>query len=811
MLSSSSFRFLALTALLAVGLLCVTVALSPSVYAEDGVPAASSTDPVLELSAASSSDPVQEVAVATSTDGTGGQVGGTIVTGDATASTTIDNELNSNVTNNVDEPGETNSSTITASTTNDAELTSQSTTTASTGENQASGGESLASIDTGNAVSTANVINQVNTNIFNSEGLILFLNLLFGGGFDLREHDLSFFFGAPSNGECTLLTCLNSSEFNVINTNTATVTNAVSVNAATGQNIATSTGDGGAEIATGDAYAAANVLNLVNTNLINARYLLLALNNFGDMNGHIIFPAADFFTSLLSHGGVLPDLNSSTYDVQANNSVGFTGTTTATAETGMNIASSTLDTSTTTATTTASGSGEITTGDAFAAANTFTQANSTQIGGTSIFFLFRVFGNWTGEVLGLPQGLVATTTPLGLLLVSDVGADTNRLIGEYNSSAFLATSTNTAVVENNVDVTATTGENTALTEHGTSTVETGDAYAVANVLNLINTNVVGGNWLFAIFNIFGDWNGHVSFGDIPGPNALEEIDEVVVVVPTGGGGGGGPVGLFNAFPTNSAPPQVSIEKTTGVQTTSAPASIDYKVVVFNEKNAGSVSNAVLTDTLYDPSGVAIFTNSWDLQTLAPGDQITLTYTIQYAASTTPGTYRNVSRVTGTVGGQAMKPVEEAVSVVISGNGTTPQIPNTGSEASASCSVLLTTHLRPGRGNNASDVSKLQAFLAKDPSVYPQGLVTGFFGPMTTAAVRAFQLKHAAEILAPLGLTRPTGLVYGSTLRKINELHCGGMTVQTTTSATTNVTITTLTQEVERLTERLRSLRAERGL
>jgi hypothetical protein len=202
-----------------------------------------------------------QVVTATSTDGTGGQadVGGTIITGDATASTTVSNEMNTNVTD-PDAPGETNSSTITASTTNEADLGSIASSTATTGDNNAEGGEGLATVVTGVAIATANVINLVNTNIFNSVGLIVFLNQLFGGGFDFRNLDLSYFFSDPSvetsgcasnpggctgEGDCTLLTCLNSSSLNVINTNTATVTNSVIVRASTGQNVASSSGDGG--------------------------------------------------------------------------------------------------------------------------------------------------------------------------------------------------------------------------------------------------------------------------------------------------------------------------------------------------------------------------------------------------------------------------------------------------------------------------------------------------------------------------------------------------------------------------------------
>jgi len=44
------------------------------------------------------------------------------------------------------------------------------------------------------------------------------------------------------------------------------------------------------------------------------------------------------------------------------------------------------------------------------------------------------------------------------------------------------------------------------------------------------------------------------------------------------------------------------------------------------------------------------------------------------------------------------------------------------------------------GQSGAEVKLIQAALAKDPQVYPQGLVTGYFGDLTRAAVKRFQIK-----------------------------------------------------------------------
>jgi peptidoglycan hydrolase-like protein with peptidoglycan-binding domain len=54
------------------------------------------------------------------------------------------------------------------------------------------------------------------------------------------------------------------------------------------------------------------------------------------------------------------------------------------------------------------------------------------------------------------------------------------------------------------------------------------------------------------------------------------------------------------------------------------------------------------------------------------------------------------------------------------------------------------------GANGSDVSELQTFLALDPTIYPQGLVTGYFGPLTASAVSKFQTRNGIDAVGRVG-------------------------------------------------------------
>ena len=62
--------------------------------------------------------------------------------------------------------------------------------------------------------------------------------------------------------------------------------------------------------------------------------------------------------------------------------------------------------------------------------------------------------------------------------------------------------------------------------------------------------------------------------------------------------------------------------------------------------------------------------------------------------------------------------------------------------------MLTRQLQVGM--SGADVSSLQAFLALDTSIYPQGLVTGYFGPLTFAAVSNFQTRNGISAVGRVG-------------------------------------------------------------
>ena len=81
--------------------------------------------------------------------------------------------------------------------------------------------------------------------------------------------------------------------------------------------------------------------------------------------------------------------------------------------------------------------------------------------------------------------------------------------------------------------------------------------------------------------------------------------------------------------------------------------------------------------------------------------------------------------------------------------------STGSSCGA---AILSNNLRIGSTDHSSEgeVSRLQAFLGKDKSIYPEDSVTGYFGSSTLAAVQRWQ---AAQGIVSSGDAHSTGYGY----------------------------------------------------
>jgi hypothetical protein len=745
---------------------------------------------------------------------------------------------------------------------NDATLTNTSSTSAQTGNNAATGTQTY--IQTGNSYAFANVVNVANTNIFNSTGFLEFFNQYFGvDTLDLRnsfEHFENDIYTTPS---CSLETCGGDVDFNVTNSNNVSITNNVVVRSGTGGN--TAAGANGAYIETGDAYAGANIINVANTNITDSNYLMLTFNNFGDMFGDVVLPGKEFFMQYFSGGnGARSNLTATN-----NNTANITNTVSVAADTGNNSAS-----------TSSAGSAVIATGDATAYSNTYNQVNTNIIDEDSLVILFRIHGNWAGDIFGLPDNISWAETRNGIEFFNSTPAfsedvATSSLNGEQtyaDNGSLSVQNNNVAEISNNIKVYALTGDN-KVQGGGESAIVTGDANAMANVVNVANTNVLGRNWVFLIFNIFGDWNGDISFGrpDLwlggtanAKSNPIEPGTEVeyAFTISNMGDTDATDVKLRNAFDNRLMMPEetmlaksltlgegsttestwdlgtikagetkeftysaqvaaglpygetpitleagvssretdenledntdyitvvginepkrkngnkmISLEsdllvvKTADDTQIEASSTVNYKI---NIENGGGPSYfSLLVDRLIDPNGKVINEQVWDLQTIYAGESIAVDYTVAFSGSSTPGVYKNEAQIYSYDKVRSYKNGKEIVSntasvdITLSQKGAVLGI--------AACSAYLNSHMSYGVDNNEAEVRKLQKFLIEQEG-FTKLTETGVFDEATELAVKIFQRKYHSDILDPWGMQVESGYVYLTTKKKINELYCDG--------------------------------------
>lgn len=335
-------------------------------------------------------------------------------------------------------------------------------------------------IKTGKAVALANILNVINSNFVNSDGVVYFSNFF---EVVLESIDFRSLFGSKSSSSsCSLSSCQG--DHTQVNTlNDGVIDNSLFIEAISGLNHATGTAS--STIETGDAYAGLNLVNVLNSNFVDSNYLLVTVNAFDDVQGDVVFPNASHFLSALSDGEL---------DVNVTNDANIENDVRVEADSGGNEVTSS--------------SGAVKSGDAKAHANVFNELNSTLVGGNNMTILFRVHGNWAGEVFGAPDDLLWTQGPDGSVFLFDRSSQGSQA-GNGGSTGI--NSTSSAKISNNVQVAALTGKN-LISEADTSLISTGDAYAGANIINIANGNVVGKNWILAIINIFGDFEGDIAFG-----------------------------------------------------------------------------------------------------------------------------------------------------------------------------------------------------------------------------------------------------------------------------------------------------------
>lgn len=93
----------------------------------------------------------------------------------------------------------------------------------------------------------------------------------------------------------------------------------------------------------------------------------------------------------------------------------------------------------------------------------------------------------------------------------------------------------------------------------------------------------------------------------------------------------------------------------------------------------------------------------------------------------------------------------------------------GTTTAAACEQYISTFMRRGQVNDTEQVKRVQGILKMFEGADVEE--TGEYDEKSEAAIKAFQLKYADEVLTPWAIQAPTGYVFLTTRKKLNEVYC----------------------------------------
>lgn len=296
---------------------------------------------------------------------------------------------------------------------------------------------------------------------------------------------------------------------NINQNNSASVGNTLNLDATSGQN--RSNGNvGNTTITTSDANVSGTAVTAVNTNLSGVMVSEFNVNDnqTGDLvldfSANCIYNCQTQQTSGNTGNG---DGSNNNSDVTVNTDNNTFQNNDAAVGNNMVL---TADSGNNTADKNTGGDSTINTGDANVSANSLTYANNN-IDGAIVYGVVNIYGDLHGDIV-FPEEAMSGTCCTSSVTAGNTGngADSTNTANAASSTNNDLAQSNAAVISNNLTLDANTGDNNASKNtDGDSSVETGKSTVDANVLNIANSNINGGNWWIVIVNEAGKWIGKI--------------------------------------------------------------------------------------------------------------------------------------------------------------------------------------------------------------------------------------------------------------------------------------------------------------
>ena len=421
--------------------------------------------------------------------------------------------------------------------------------------------------------------------------------------------------------------------------NDANINSDLDIGADSGSNAA-SYNVGDSEIETGDA----NVSGVVITSANETGLGIVEYNILEDYTGDIILAVPDglFDCGTCGSGGDISAVNSgngadsansievdsdNTTDTTINNDADIVNTLDLLANSGSNQTSYNTG-----------GDSSITTGDANVSANLLNFVNSTISGGAA--FIVNVFGDLVGDII-FPDNLPGIGGTALSATNSGNGADSTNTIDIDSTNESNMTLNNFADIDNILNIDATTGDNkTSYNTGGDNSIETGDVFVNAEVLNIVNTNLLGASdeplWLILVNNM-GSWTGSI-IGALTGTNYsgsdgfVFTVDDDGAIVAANQGNGAGSTNDIGISQNNTndltvnntanVTNNVNIKANTGGNSASYNTGGDSSIETGDVNVAASIMNFVNTNLIGRTLMLGIINvfGSWTGDAVPPGQE-----------------------------------------------------------------------------------------------------------------------------------------------------------------------------------------------
>ncbi len=448
------------------------------------------------------------------------------------------------------------------------------------GDNSVAENEGSASLFTGNLNLVSNILNLVNVNIIGSDYLQVAYNLVGKviGDLDLsRYQETELAEMVKSSSVFSDLLALNSetgkesdnqaeatvdNSLQINNDNQAEINNQVDLEADSGSNVVSDNG-GPVKVVTGNISVAANVVNIVNTNIVGNGWTLAIVNVMGDWAGDLVLPSLTNFVSSQQD-----DYSLSCPDIDCLGQI-LTATNENTGKESDNQAEATVDNSLQINNDNQAeinnqvdieansggneveenqGDAAIKTGKVTTLTQVINKVNTSVLANNWVFGLVNVVGGWLGNFYGQPDDnfqvedfgsyftfswknsadqeavpaeseTEAVTGNEPVVEENENGAknentgddSSNQAETKLDNSVEISNS-NKATINNVIKILANSGNNVIAGNGGEVNLQTGDVKAIANLFNMVNSNYVGDNWTIALVNVIGSWQGDIHFG-----------------------------------------------------------------------------------------------------------------------------------------------------------------------------------------------------------------------------------------------------------------------------------------------------------